>query len=160
MRLLQYTKCSVLCLVYSSLLHKLLRLANRLLFPAPSFGCSLFPAPSLGCRLFPAPSVGCRLFPAPSLGCRLFPILLKCAECTAFPSILRRSSSIVASLFVLITLIPSWLFSLLTSSCLLNLKEFVYYICHNDVAEFLYSFHAGLEMLQLFVRTLMAKNIL
>lgn len=129
MRRLQYTKCSGLRLVYSSLLHKLLHLANRLLLPAPS------------------------------LGFRLFPILLTCAECTAFSSILRRSSSIIASLFVLITLILSWLFSLLTLSCLLNFKEFVYYICHNDGDVFLYIFHTGLEMCQLFVLSLMANNI-
>ena len=130
MRLLQYTKCSVLCLVYNSLLHKLLCLADRLLFPAPS------------------------------LGCHLFPILRTCAECTAFSSILRRSSSIIASLFVFITLLGSPLFSLLTLSCLLNLKGFLYYICHNDGAAFLYIFHTGLEMCQLFVRILVAKNII
>jgi hypothetical protein len=84
---------------------------------------------------------------------------LTCIECTAFSSILRRSSSIIASPFVLITLILSWLFSLLTLFWLLNFKEFVYYIYHNDGVEFVYIFHTGLEMCQLFVRSLMAKNI-
>jgi hypothetical protein len=133
LRLLPYTKCSVLCLVYTvrinSLLQKLLRLANRLFFPAPS------------------------------LGCRQFPILLKCAECTAFRSILRRSSSIITSLTLLTTLLRISLFSLLTLSFPLNLKEFVHYICHNGGAEFLYIFHTRLEMCQLFVSTLTAKNI-
>ena len=65
------------------------------------------------------------LFPAPPLGSRRFPILLQCADCTAFTSILRRSSSIVAPLIVLITLLSSSLFSLLIFSHLLNFREFL-----------------------------------